>query len=540
MTNISKIFSPKGLRSAAPLLLILALVCGLYANTLDNELTYWDDNRYVTENPRVTDLSLPGVVRIFNPMDIMADPEVALTEYLPVTTLAHAVAYAISGLAPYGYHLVNIFFYLACLVLLYLLVNTLTDHGPTAFLSTLIFAILPVHVESVTWVSATKDVVSGVFFLASFLLYIRYSREGGHGRGQRALFYGLSLAAFTLAMLSKTLVVTLPGLLLLYDLSFTRRLRLIDKVPYFAIGIALSLLYIRVNVQYSEATYLTTGIGPWGVLLTDLTVVRDYMGMLLAPVGLNSFYTYAPEDIPVSLFQPGVLFSAFLAAGVCAVGVAAYLRGSRIVPFTIFWFFIALVPSLNLIPSSTIKADRYLFLPSIGFSLLAGWGITRLRGSGRLPGKGITAIFVAWAFWLAMLTVQRNGDWQNGITLWRDSLAKGPGAARAHFIIGNELRHRGRLDEAVVEYEAALAANPLHVDACNNLGASHGVLGNIPQAAVVLERCLELDPENVNTRLNLARAQIALGMTARAESNLRRVLARDPGNEEAGRLMEGL
>src|SRR3990170_5480931 len=163
----------KSLTASISLILILLFTAGLYLNTLDNELTYWDDNRYVTENPRVKDLSLKGVIGIFDPRDITRDKDSTLTEYLPLTTLVHAVAYRAGGLKPWPYHTANLLFYLLDIVLLYWFLVHVTGSSAMSLIAALAFSVLTVHVESVAWVAATKDVLSFAFLIGSFILYIR-------------------------------------------------------------------------------------------------------------------------------------------------------------------------------------------------------------------------------------------------------------------------------------------------------------------------------------------------------------------------------
>lgn len=528
-TASAKEFKDNRLAKTLPLILILLFTAGLYLNSLDNALTYWDDNRYVTENARVRDISLTGIVRIFNPYDILSDKNVSMTEFLPVTTLFHAVAYRVSGLNPVGYHVLNLSLYMLDIVLLYAFLTKAFRDSLAASFSTLAFAVLPFHVESVTWVSATKDVLSFAFLMGSFLLYMRYTAST---RG-KALFYVLSLALFSLGMLSKTFAVTLPFLLILYDLSFTERgLKIADKVPYLVLGALLSLLYVKTNREYAETVYLTTGIGPYRLFLTIASVLTEYLWMLVYPLNLNAFYYYTPEDIPSSVFRPLTLLSVIIVLSVIVAAVAAFFKRQKTLSFSVLWFFVAFLPAMNLIPSSTLKADRYLFIPSVGFSMLIGWAVAKSSRVGPAVKKAVLFIFGAWVIFMSVLTFQRNAVWQDGITLWKDSIQKDPRNHRPYFILGNEYRHRGMNDEAIEAYLSALEINPNHLLACNNLGAMYGVRGEYARAAAVLRRCIEIGP-TVEARLNLARAYLAMGERGKAVEELREVLRADPGNEAA-------
>jgi tetratricopeptide (TPR) repeat protein len=526
--------SANRLTTYLPLILILIFTAVLYSNTFDNKLTYWDDNRYVTENPRVKDLSLSGVIDIFDPRDITRDRDITLTEYLPLTTLVHAVAYHFGGLHPAGYHTANLLLYLIDIALLYWFLMLLTGSNAISLLSTLVFSVLTVHVESVTWVAATKDVLSFVFLLGAFILYIRYVRAGE----KRSLLYAGSVVVFALGMLAKTLVVTLPVLLMLHDLCFEKkRIKVIDKVPYFVIGALLSYLYVQVNKGFVEIEYMTRGIGYFRLALLNLTVFTEYIGSFFAPLKLNVFYTYTPEMVPSTFFDPKVICSFIVVAGLASAGVYAYFKNARLVTFSIFWFFIAFIPVINIIPSSTVRADRYLFIPSVGLSLLTVWAAARLYNSGAAMKRAVPVVFIAWLVFLSILTYQRNGAWQSGVTIWLDSLTKYPETPRPHFVLGNEYRHRSMTGEAIREYEEAMRLSPAHPLACANLGGLYGMTGRYYDAVVLLKGCLETSPGNIAMRLNLARAYISLGEKSGAETELMEVLKRDPGNPAAEKLL---
>lgn len=527
----------KRLTSYLPLIFILILTACLYSNTIDNELTYWDDNRYVTENPRIKDLSVSGVIDIFDPTDITRDKDITLTEYLPLTTLVHALAYRAGGLNPAPYHTVNLLLYLADIVLLYYFLSLLTGNKTLSIFSTLVFAVHTVHVESVTWVAATKDVLSFAFLVGSFILYIRFVRAAGN----RALLYTASVVLFAMGLLAKSLVVTLPVLLMLYDLCMgEKRFRPIDKIPYFVIGALLSYLYVYVNKDFAGVEYMTGSIGYYRLTLLNLTVFANYMGTFLAPLGLNVFYTYTQEMVPTTFLDLKVIFSFIVVSGFAAAGVYAYFRKARIVTLAVFWFFVAFIPVINIIPSSTVRADRYLFIPSVGLAILTVWVAARLCESGPALKKFVPVALALWLIFLSVLTYGRNGTWQNGITIWQDSIEKYPDSPRAHFNLGNEYRHRGMTGNAISEYEEVLRIAPQHPKACANLGALYGMNGRYFEAAVLLRGCLEASPDYIQMRLNLARAYIGLGERDGAEAELREVLIRDPGNHAAMALMERL
>lgn len=527
----------KNIAAYMPLFLILIFTAALYSNTFDNELTYWDDNRYVTDNPRIKDLSISGVIDIFDPRDITQDSSLALPEYLPLTTLVHAVAYSIGGLNPAPYHAANLLLYLLNIVLLYYFLNLLTGSYLTSLLSTLIFSVLTVHVESVTWVAATKDTLSFAFLMGSFILYIKYVRADG----RKAFFYAASVTLFFIGLLAKSLIVTMPALLIFYDLCFEKkRFKILDKIPYFIIGGLMMYLYLHVNKEFTETEYMTGTIGWYRLALLNLTVFTEYLGSFFAPVRLNAFYTYTLEVVPATLLSPKVIFSFVIVAGSIGAGIYAFFKNIRLVTFSIFWFFIAFAPVINIIPSSTVRADRYLFIPSVGLSLLVAWAAARLYGLNPVFKKAVPAVLAVWVIFLSVLTYERNGVWQDGITIWQDSLKKHPEASRPHFIMGNEYFHRGMTGDAIREYKETLLLDPDHQMACSNMGAIYAMTGRLYEAAALFGRCLEINPDDTAMRLNMARVYIGLSEMKEAEKEIRKALKSEPDNPEALALLDSL
>lgn len=527
-----------GLCNLLPIFLLILIAASLYYNTFDNEFTYWDDMRYVTTNERIKDITWSKLLDIFNPLDIIEHNDLFNTEYLPLMTLTHIIDYHFWGLNPTGYHLSNLILYISGIFLLYIFFNLILKNKMVSFLASLIFAVHPVHVESVTWIAARKDVLSFVFFILSFYLYVRFVRKEGN-----AWFYYIgSLLAFTMALLSKSLVVILPFLLVLYDFCFEEgKFKIINKVPYLVIGILLTVIYMANNTNIGDSAYLTARIGGYRLGLTNLMVLTEYVGMLFLPLNLNAYYSYGFDDIPVSILELKEIFYLFVFLLMLLIAITSYVKGKRLVTFCIIWFFIALIPVINIIPTSTLRADRYLFIPSVGFSLLVAYVTYNLfsLSPNRILKGVVSVVFIIILTFFSALTIERNNIWQNGITLWQDAIAKNPNNVQAHFGLGNEYRHRKNWDTAIIKYEKVLKLKQNHIRACVNLGASYGVIGRYEKAISVLKRCLEIDSSFPNVRLNLAKAYLSLGSKYLARQELAEILRRDPNNTKALRMLEG-
>jgi len=397
--------------------------------------------------------------------------------------------------------------------------------------------VLTVHVESVAWMTATKDTLSFTFLMGSFIMYIKHVRADR----KKTVFYAASVALFFLGLLAKSLIVTLPALLIVYDLCLgEKRFKILDKVPYFIIGGLMAYLYLYINKEFAETDYMTGNIDSYRLALLNLTLLTDYIGSVFAPIQLNAYYTYTLEAVPTAFFSPKVILSSVVVFGAVGAGIYAFFKKMRLVTFSIFWFFIAFAPVIHLVPSGIVRADRYLFIPSVGLSLLIAWATATLYAMNPTFKKTALIVLAGWVIFLSVLTYERNDVWQNGITLWQDSIKKDPKSPKPHFIMGNEYFHRGMLQDAMEKYEETLSLAPDHMSACSNLGAVYGMTGKFYEASTLLGRCLEITPHDTAMRLNLARVNINLGKIKEAEAEARKVLQREPDNPAAIEIFNNL
>jgi hypothetical protein len=499
-------------------------------------LINWDDNDYVMENPVVRGLTLQHIAKAFSAN--------ALGNYAPLHLISYMLDYDIWGLRPSGYILTNILLHTANGLLFYFLLRRLYGGNAWVFFASLFFLVHPVQVESVVWVSQRKNVLSLLLFLASFHFYISYKGNQQH----TVVAYVLSVAAFGLALLTKSVVVILPVVLVLYDVCFRdergiRRL-LADKVPFLALSLTFGIVAIQshsAQVQGGISSY--HGGSLYTTTLTMLPVLFGYLRLVLWPVDLSAFY-----DPPVKTgIDLAVALSAVLFTFLVLVGAFLYRKRRRL----FFWyalFFIGLLPVSQIVPLVTLMNDRYLYFPMLGAAALAACAIVGgsawpdvLTSKRLIVASVVCAVLVAVC---ATLTRERVGVWKNSATLWADAVEKAPNVALTHDAFGEGLMERGRVDDAIRQYEIALSLWPdfttqnlstgtrnAMANTYSNLGAAYGQKGWIDGAIQYLSIAIQLNPAFAKAYFNLGNALMHKGLVDQALECFEAAVRLNPGNE---------
>jgi len=458
----------------------------------------WDDDTFLTQNPLIR--AADGLHQFWATTNA--------TDYWPVTSTTLWVEWRLWGMHATGYHVTNLLLHIAECLLLWRTLALL--RLPGAFLAALLFAVHPVNVESVAWIAQRKNLVAMLFFLGSIYCFIKREtaapapRTGREREGGRS-WYGLSLASFVLAMLSKGSVAMLP-FVLLGLIAWRRKITardLLALLPFLLVAIGLAAL--DVWFQEHGGTEVIRNVGAWARLLGAGGVIWFYLGKALWPVNLIFVYPSWPVD-PADWRWWIPLLSAI--AVTILLGRAAMARsenGVRRSAFLAAWlyFCVMLVPVLGLTDVYFMKyslvADHYQHLALIGVAALAGtvWARWQFKGSAAI------AAVVAGA--LMSLTWRQCLIYRDAETLYRSTIASNPACWMAHNNLGTLLSGRpGRLDEARVQYEEALRLRPDLPEMHNNLGAVWiNTPGHLQDAIGELETALRLDPNYAGAHYNL-------------------------------------
>lgn len=513
-------------RRQASLLICFGLVFVTFAAfepIRHNDFVSYDDAMYVTENPSVNEgFSVESVLWAFTTTHA--------SNWHPLTWLSHMLDCELFGLRPFWHHFVNLLFHTANTVLLFWVLARMTGEvWASAFVAAL-FAVHPLHVESVAWAAERKDVLSGFFWMLGMLCYVRYVERPGAAR------YMVLLLVFALGLMAKPMVVTLPFVLLLLDywplnrLRMSTTLRLVGEKWGLFVLAAASCAVTYIAQETTGATEMVAGL-PLSIRAGNAFVSYVvYLWRLVYPRALAVLYPHPGTSL--AMWQ--VIGSAVVLALVTAGTIYFAGRGKSYAAVGWLWYLGTLVPVVGLVQvGRQAMADRYMYLPSIGVFIILAWGMAELLG--RLFYRKVvlaTAAFVVLGVSVLCTRVQV-GYWQNDLTLYRRALAVTENNAFMHYSLGDALRQAGRLEEAVKEYRAALRIEPGHTRSHGNLGNALYLLGRVDEAIEHYRRAVEADSNYINARYNLGLALSSRGEYEEAMSQYRRVLEAEPDNAAA-------
>ncbi len=489
----------------------------LYINSFGNQFTNWDD-AMIYGNPQIRSLHWENIKGIFT--------YVKGSTYQPVRVLSYAVDYYFWNLNPLGYHITNILFYLLTIVILFFTLHRLSthlrrnvtpdSHERVAFFGAFFFAAHPVHVEAVTWLAARKEVLQGFFFFLAFYLYLK-AREGEgrtSGRRDRGKFLYLSfvLFSFLLAILSKPAAIVFPAVLLVYEICLWKN-NGIDFLKrhwvfiFFSIFISITFILILMKVMsdaggikpYRGGTFLNNFFVTFYVFLYNIK-------LLLFTINYSATYTL-PVSYPILSIQT---FS-FIGIVLVLFGLSLWsLKKTKVIFFSFFFFFVTMLPYLNLIPINNILADRYVFIASFSYCFLLGIVFDqfyRLRSKRFSEGffKLLsTVLFIFLLVGYGLMTLHQNEIWRNSYTLWADAVEKHPDSNTANALMGVVYMELGMNEKAVGYLEKAVQILPYDFQSRNNLGIVYGNLGEPQKALNELMTAIWLNPKDDTIKINLS------------------------------------
>jgi protein O-mannosyl-transferase len=514
-------------KSLAPGLLILLLTVAAYLPVLRCGFI-WDDNDYVTGNQTLRELH--GLYRIwFEPG--------AVPQYYPLVHTTFWLEYHCWGLNPLGYHLVNLLLHALAAILLWR--TLLRLQLPGAWLAAAVFAVHPLGVESVAWITERKNVLSGVFYFGAALAYLRFqalgdARTSDHrvpsgGKPQhRWPWYLGALTLFVLAMLSKTVACSLPAAILLVRWWQEGELRgkdILPLAPFFAIGAGLGLLTVHLEIHQVGAHGAAWSLTALQRCLIAGRALWFYAWKLVVPVKLTFIY-------PRWEVSPRIWWQWLFPAAALAVVAALWLyrrqfgRGPLV---GVLFFAGTLLPALGFV---NVYPMRYSFVAD-HFQYLAGVGLVVLVAvaTARLPRKTQWAL-VALPLLLGALTWQQIKMYKDLESLWQTTVARNPEAFLAHNNLAVILRARGQLDEAIFHLQKTLEIQPGFAEAHNNLGNALRQRGQTDLAITHFETALQLEPNNAPAYGNLGSALLDKGQANEAIAQFRKALQLEPGNVE--------
>lgn len=506
---------------------IVAVTLLAYGGSFDGQFVS-DDIPLIRDNPLIGSLAWSNVRQIFTSFDD--------SNYIPLKVLSLAVDRKLWGAEPWGFHITSLLLHIGCALLIYAALLRLGMGRGAACLAALVWAVHPLQVESVAWISERKNVLSGFFFFAAFYAYLVYSDR------PRARVYLAVLALQVCAVLSKMNTMVLPAIFLAYEATYRFRLRAADVVrslPLFAIGIVVAGYNLAGNPVHGANWHGGSVIVTW---LTSSVVLFGYLRRTILPAGLQPWYDVRLKD---SLADPAVSLS-LLGLVALAATTIWLVRTRRRSAFWVLWFLITLAPMLNIVvPFPVLMQDRYMYLALLGPVVLVARALARLARRARAvpAGVGVAAVAVC-----AVLTYRQVEVWASPFALWRQgnegqawpaadpvyigqdydrqvahleaAVARDPSSAVLHNNLGGLYFAAGHGEAAQRELEAAARLAPDDPVVVTNLGRLHARAGRSREAAVLLERALAIDPYSADARLDLLRVYLDQGDAAAAGREL--------------------
>jgi hypothetical protein len=500
------------------LLLAVAIVFG---ETVDYGFVNYDDDVDVYENPAIRQgLGFDGIHWALTTRDG--------SQWAPVTWLSYLADYQVYDLKPWGYHLTNVVLHAATSVLLFLVLWQMTGRLWACAFVAAVFAVHPLHVESVAWVAERKGLLSGLFFVLTLGAYLRYVR-----RPSSLVRYSAVAVFFALGLMSKPAIVTLPFVLLLLDYWPLGRFSIARIEKPLAVSHVLPTVpmwrLIAEKIPLLLLTVVSCIIAPWaqGKAVISLEKIPlsaridnalvscvDYIGETFWPANLAVFYPHPCDTLPA--WKP---LAALLVLLGITVAVLVRWRRNPYLPVGWLWYLGMLVPMIGLVQiGAHAMADRYMYLPQIGLSIAVTWGALAVVRS--WPNRAWACGAVATVLLVALMAcaVQQRTHWRDTEAMWRHTLECTAPNNLAHSNMAAELFKQKRFSEAIPEYEAALKIQPDDAtsycglgNALAGLGKQHKVVERYREAVTQYRKALQLQPNYVDAHSNLGTVLACLG-----------------------------
>jgi len=493
-------------------LLLVVATLSVYWQVKDFEFVNYDDPLYLSENPHVREgLSCRSIIWAFT--------TIHAANWHPLTWLSHMLDVHLFGMNPGPHHLSNLQLHIANTLVLFFVFRLMTGALLRSAVIALLFALHPLHVESVAWVAERKDVLSTFFWMLTLLLYIWYVRRPAIPK------YVAVFLCFSLGLMSKPMLVTVPIILLLLDYWPLGRFRggalfddkaalpgktvlflVCEKIPFFILSAASAV--VTIFAQQKGGTVSSLEVIPISVRIANALVSYvAYIGKMVWPTKLAVIYPYS-HDLP--LWQVA-------GAGLIILSISLMVFKVRWrQPFLVFgglWYLVTLVPVIGLVQVGLQSmADRYTYVPIIGLFIMIVWGIPDKWFQHRFGKAGLAAAASVILFTMIVATWVQVRYWKNSIALFEHANKVVLDNYVIHNNLGNALARKGRLNDAFAHYSKAMSINPgKAADIHNNLGAALLVNGNIKEAIVQIRLSLQIDPNHSDALKNFRKVSISHG-----------------------------
>ncbi len=527
-TPASTAFESKHLLALGGVLLLTFLA---YLPALNNGFV-WDDVAYIKNNSLIRAFDLKAIFSSY-----------VMGNYHPLTILVHAIEFHLFGMSPAGYHAVNIGLHVINTSLVFYALYLLCNRLEVALVAALIFGIHPLHVESVAWVSELKDVLYTLFFLVSYIFYLR------NIKAPSIRFLSLSIFFFLCSLLSKGMAVTLPLVLLLTDYFIRKDFRLktggmnmkilFEKLPYLGLSLVFGIVSIMAQKSSGSISDISIFTLPQRIAFASYGFMT-YIYKLALPLNLCAYYPYPIKsggELPSIYFLYPAMVFALIALILYSV------RYTKQVAFSFGFYTVTIFLVLQLLPvGSTIISERYGYLSSIGLLYLVGEGFYRLlKGNLKMPAM---AALVVVSLFFSYKTYARCAVWKDGLALWKDVTIQFPNEPMAFFNYGTDLmndyaemetdpvKKKELFGKVIESLERAYSLDPASKLTYQNLASSYYSYGEYKKSIEMCNKVLELKPNLVAAHLYIGKSYYRLNEYAKAIEHLKIVIEQQKDVEE--------
>ncbi len=497
-----------------------------FGRVADNDFICFDDTEYITQNNHIkSGINAESIQWAFSSF--------VSRNWHPLTWISLMLDYSLFGTNPAGYHVMNLLLHIGAVIFLLLFLNRTTNNiWPAAFAAAL-FAFHPLRVESVAWAAERKDVLSMFFGMAALYSYAFYAEK------RRLSCYFLCLILFALSLMAKSMLVTLPFILLLVDYWPLRRWSgasdalagnrfksvgglILEKTPFVILTIISSIM--TVWAQYE------VGVMRQPLFMRFINALISYVSYLrkiFMPVDLAVIYhfEFSFEPLPV-------IASAFIL--LCITAVVLY--HVRKLPFLFvgwFWYLGTLIPVIGLVPINAPMADRYTYLPSVGIAIMLAWGIPLLYSGVDIRRKILFPAGIIILIILAFLTWNQCGYWKNSISIFKHALSVTKNNDVAHNHLGIALQTEGRINDALSHYNQAIFINSYYPEAYNNRANIYANTGRYQDALDDFNKSVSLNPSYANTYNGRGTVYTKLGQYQKALNDFGKAISLYPDHANA-------
>ena len=508
----------------------------VFANSLSNGLVY-DDHFLIERNRLLHEADVWGIFTTHYWAGYEGEANVN-GQYRPLTVLSFMLD-GLGGIWPLRFHLTNIILHVVNSLLAYLLcLNLGLKRG--AILAALLFAVHPIHAEVVAGITFGRaDLLTSLFSLSALLLYILWHKRGAEK------YYGLALAGFFLALLSKESAITVLGLVIAVDLTFAlshrngirnllwqRGVRWIGFIGIFVLYLIMRKVAAGLGFSAENILALNNPLIDQPLdhrILTAAGLFWKYCVLVLFPIKLSVDYSYNAIPVITSILAPEVIAGIVLGIAGLLLWAGAFLKRWPCVFFALSLFFVPYsAVSQTLVLINAIFQERFLYLPVLGLFALCGLGFEYLEKYRKMVAIALAAlIFVVYS----TRTIIRNADWQDDLTLYQSAVTAYPKSAKMQHALGDALSERGRISGAETAYRKALSIRESALT-YNNLGNLYAATGRFKGATAAYQKAVEIEPDYVEAYMNKGLAAMQAGQITDAHSAFERAAMLDPTNAE--------